>query len=206
VNVKADFTARGTGLVTALPDGTTSVTVGAFDGVAILRAKAKMPAKSAPAASDGFSLNRRYFLVSGDSKTELAPGATVAQGSIVYVELDLTLKGERNWERSSYAVLVDNVPAGFTPLEEDKEYRGGKLSLPIVHESLKRRTFTAKNVTFFMEEPTWWMDQPRTVGYVMRADFAGTFSAPGATLEDMYWAKAHARTTGATLSVTPSAK
>ena len=50
------------------------------------------------------------------------------------------------------------------------------------------------------------MEQARTVGYVMRADFAGRFTAPPATLEDMYWSKARARTAAATLTVLPSSK
>lgn len=204
-SAKVELRPRGVGLAAALPDQTASVIVGSFDGVATLRAVVRLPAADAPPLAEGFALERRYWLLEGDRKTELPPGASVAQGSLVYVELALRLNGDRR-HRSSYAVLVDPVPAGFTAQQEDKEWRGGALSLPLVHESVRRRGFTARDVTFFLEEPAWWMDQVRTVGYVMRADFAGRFTAPPATLEDMYWAQARARTAGTTLTVLPSSK
>lgn len=204
-SAKVELAPRGLGLVASLPDGTSTATVGTFDGVATLRGVVRMAPADAPPIAEGFKLERHYWLISGDQKTPLDAGASVAQGATVFVELALSLNGRRDY-RSSYAVLVDPTPAGFTALQEDKEYRGGALSLPITHESLKKRAFTAEQVTFFLEEPAWWMDQVRTVGYVMRADFAGRFTAPPATLEDMYWSKARARTAAATLTVTPSAK
>ena len=204
-SAKVELSPRGLGLAAALSDGTHTVTVGAFDGVATLRARARLAPADAPPLAEGFSLERRYWLVSGDTKTPLDAGASVAQGSVVYVELSLKLNGARD-HRSAYAVLVDPIPAGFSALQEDKEYRGGALSLPLTHESLKRRAFSAREATFFLEEPAWWMEQARTVGYVMRADFAGRFTAPPATLEDMYWSKARARTAAATLTVLPSSK
>lgn len=202
---KVELAPRGLGVATTLPDNTTAAKVGAFDGVATLRGVLRLDANAAPAVAEGFTLERRYWLISGDQKTPLDAGASVAQGATIFVELALSLNGRRDY-RSSYAVLVDPTPAGFSALQEDKEFRGGALALPLAHESLKKRTFTADRATFFLEEPAWWMDQVRTVGYVMRADFAGTFTAPPATIEDMYWSKARARTTAAKLTVTPSAK
>jgi uncharacterized protein YfaS (alpha-2-macroglobulin family) len=42
------------------------------------------------------------------------------------------------------------------------------------------------------------------VGYVMRAQFAGTFSAPPASIEDMYVASLRGRTKSDVLTVKPS--
>ncbi len=202
---KIELAPRGLGLAAKLPDNSATAKVGSFDGVATLRGVLRTNAADAPALAEGFTLERRYWLVSGDQKTPLDAGASVAQGTTVYVELTLSLNGRRDY-RSSYAVLVDPTPAGFSALQEDKEYRGGALALPLAHASLKKRAFTADRAMFFLEEPAWWMDQVRTIGYVMRADFAGTFTAPPASIEDMYWSKARARTTAAKLTVTPSAK
>ena len=58
-----------------------------------------------------------------------------------------------------------------------------------------------ERATFFFEEPTWWSDSPRVVGYVMRAQFPGKFAAPPATVSDMYVASIRARSEAATLTV-----
>jgi hypothetical protein len=108
------------------------------------------------------------------------------------------------WHQSAYYVIEDAVPAGFTALQEDKAYRGAPLSLPLTHENLRRRVLSPQRVTWLFEEPAWWSDSPRVIGYVLRAQFAGTFSAPPARVEDMYAADLFARTAPATLSVRPS--
>jgi alpha-2-macroglobulin len=197
------FSPRGTGLVARLKDGTKSVTVGAFDGVARLSAKQKTPLKDVAATSQGFTIERRYWSIGSGAKTPMAPGASVAQGDLVWVQLTLDLKGEPRG-RSAYTVVKDFIPAGFSPVREDKLYRGAPLELPLVPLQVKQRTFSPRAVTFFIEEPAWWMGSPREVGYVMRADFAGTFVAPPAQVEDMYAAKAKARTAAQTLSIAPS--
>ena len=107
-------------------------------------------------------------------------------------------------ERSAYYVVDDPVPAGFTPLIEDKAFRGPPLNLPLDAEALKRRSLSPEHATFFFEEPAWWSASPRHIGYVMRAQFAGTFSAPPATVQDMYATQVHARTATASLSIAPS--
>jgi uncharacterized protein YfaS (alpha-2-macroglobulin family) len=197
------FVARGTGLVTRLKDGSGTVTVGSFDGVATLSAKRKTPAKTAPAVAEGFSLERRYWSVGSGSKTPLAPGAAVAQGDIIWVQLVMNLQGGRPG-RSAYSIVEDFIPAGFSPLREDKEYRGEPLSLALVPAQVRQRIFSPRSVQFFLEEEAWWMGSPREVGYLMRADFAGTFIAPPARVEDMYQGTARARTTATTVTVTPS--
>jgi hypothetical protein len=197
------FSPRGTGLVARLKDGTKSVTVGAFDGVARLSAKQKTPLKDVAATSTGFAIERRYWSIGSGAKTPIDPGASVAQGDLVWVQLTLDLKGEPRG-RSAYTVVKDFIPAGFSPVREDKLYRGAPLELPLVPAQVKQRTFSSRAVTFFIEEPAWWMGSPREVGYVMRADFAGTFVAPPAEVEDMYAAKARARTAAQTLSIAPS--
>ena len=197
------FAPRGTGLVARLKDGTATVTVGSFDGTATFAAKRKTPATTAPAIADGFSLERRYWSVGSGSKTPLAPGAAVAQGDVIWVQLVMDLRGSPR-DRSAYAVVEDFIPAGFSPLREDKEYRAEPLSLALMPDQVRQRTFSPRSVQFFVEEQAWWMGSPRELGYLMRADFAGTFIAPPARVEDMYQGAARARTPAQTLVVMPS--
>ena len=89
-------------------------------------------------------------------------------------------------------------------MREDKEYRAAPLSLALMPDQVRQRTFSPRSVQFFVEEQAWWMGSPRELGYLMRADFAGTFIAPPARVEDMYHSVARARTTAQTLVVTPS--
>ncbi len=199
----AAFVRRGFGLVARLPANTTTATVDAFDGVATLRATRSLPASSAPALNAGFGIERRYWSIGSGTKREITAGSSVAQGDLVWVQLSLQLNGDAR-NRSAYTVVEDFVPAGFSPLREDKEFRGAPLELPLVPEQLRQRTFSPRKVAFFLEEQAWWMGSPREVGYVMRADFAGTFIAPPARVEDMYRSTAVGRTTATTLTVTPS--
>jgi hypothetical protein len=96
------------------------------------------------------------------------------------------------------------VPAGFTVLGEDKAYRGAPYNLPLAHEALKRRTLDPERADFYFEEPAFWSQSPRVVGYVMRAQFPGKFSAPPATVADMYAPKIRGQSEPAILTVAAS--
>ncbi len=202
------FTPRGFGLASTLRDGTTSVSVERFDGVATLRATQRVPLSSATTPiSDGFTISRSYWSVGSGAKTPITEGAAVAQGDLVWVQLKVDLRDEGyagGAGRSAYSVIEDHLPAGFSPLQEDQLYRAAPLELPLVPEQMRQRVFSPRDVTFFLEESAWWMGSPREVGYVMRADFPGTFIAPPASVNDMYQSKAKARTAVATLRIQPS--
>jgi hypothetical protein len=206
VDVKAAFAPRGAGLAAQLPDGTTRVKLGAFTGVATLTADVALPYASAPPLAEGFAIKRRYYSVSSGAKVELGAKDVVRQGDVVFVELTVDLQEgtAKRGQRSAYSIVQDAVPAGFTPLQEDKEYRAAPLSLPLTHERVQRRSFQTDSVAFFVDQPAWWMGEPAVLGYVMRADFAGTYAAPPAVVEDMYQRRARGRTSAAQLVVVPS--
>jgi len=197
------FSPRGMGLVATLEPGTREVEVDDFEGVATLRAMAATPLADVKPVDEGMSLQRTYYVLREGGKVPLTQGESVNQGEQVYVELTLDARGQ-NRVRSAYYVVEDAVPAGFVPLVEDKEFRGPPHALPLAPEALKRRSLSPERATFFFEEPAWWSDSPRTVGYVMRAQFAGTFSAPPAYIEDMYVTSIRGRTGADVLKVAPS--
>ncbi len=198
--VQVTLQQRGAGLFADLGNFVGPLKLSDFPGAAVLRAKVRTPLRSVSAHSEGYSLQRRYYALREGGKQALQPGDKVAAGEEVYVELVFDAAVDRH-RRSAYSVIEDYVPAGFSPLEEDKAFRAAPHSLPLVPEALKRRVFSPERVTFFLEEPTWWSNHPRTVGYVLRAQFAGRFSAPPATIEDMYAASLRGRTAAATLEV-----
>ena len=156
--------------------------------------------------ADGMSISRSYYRLLQAGRKRIEPGESVAQGEEVFVELSLDAHDGEPWRslRSAYYVVEDAVPAGFTPLVEDKAWRGQPWALPIAHEALKRRSLSPERALFFFEEPAPWSRSPRTVGYVIRAQFPGTFAAPPATVEDMYASKVRGRSVAATLTVRPS--
>jgi len=198
----------GGGLAAALEPGTRAVQVAAFDGQAELRARVLVPSAQAPEVAEGMSIRRTYWkLLPGGAKYPLAAGEPIAQGEELFVELTIDAHDGDRWRslRSAYYVVEDPVPAGFTPLGEDKAFRGAPYDLPISHESLKRRSLSPERALFFFEEPAFWSRTPRQVGYVLRAAFPGRFSAPGTTIEDMYAPRVHGRGAPAVLEVVASA-
>lgn len=199
---------RGGGLVATLDPRVRAVKVGAFEGQAELRAKVRVPAASAPQVAAGMSVQRTYYrLLPGGGRKALVPGETVAQGEELFVELTVDAHDGEPWRsiRSAYYVVEDPIPAGFSPLTEDKVYRGPPYELPIAHEALKRRSLSPERALLFFEEPAFWSRSPRTIGYVLRASFPGRFNAPGAMIEDMYAPRVHGRSAPAVLEVVPSA-
>jgi uncharacterized protein YfaS (alpha-2-macroglobulin family) len=184
------------------------VKVASFDGQAELRARIRVPAAKAPPVAEGMSIERTYYrLHPGGTRKLLGTGEKVAQGEELFVELSLDAHDGEPWRsiRSAYYVVEDAVPAGFTPLAEDKPYRGAPYELPIAHEALKRRSLSPERALFYFEEPAYWSRTPRRVGYVIRAAFPGRFGAPAPTIEDMYAPRVHGRGSPAVLEVVASA-
>lgn len=197
---------RGAGLTAVLARGARAVKVSGFEGQVQLTARVRLPLEKVTARAEGMSVTRTYYRVLEAGRRRLEPGEAVAQGEEVFVELALDAHEGEPWSslRSAYYVVEDAVPAGFTPLVEDKEWRGAPWALPLAHEALKRRALSPERALFFFEEPAPWSRSPRVVGYVMRAQFPGTFAAPPATVEDMYAARVRGRSAAATLTIKPS--
>lgn len=202
---KVSFAPRGGGLVATLPPGTGKLKVEGFEGVATLRAQVQTPLDKVQPVAEGMSIERRYYVLREGGRQELEAGQKVAQGEEVYVELTVNAHlADARSARSAYYFIEDSVPAGFAPLIEDKEWRGEPHLLPLAHEALRLRALDPEKATFFFEEPAWWSDSPRVIGYVMRAQFPGRFQAPPARVEDMYAPSVRGRTGPAVLEIEAS--
>ncbi len=200
---RVELVPAGLGLMATVDPSANQLIIGAFDGVATWKARVRVPLEFVQPKAEGMSIARAYFVLRGDQKVALKDGESVKQGEDVYVEFTIDARNDEKWRsmRSAYYVMEDPIPAGFTVLQEDKAYRGAPLSLPLTHESLKKRSYTPERMTWYFEEKVWWSASPRVIGYVMRAQFPGSFSAPPATLDDMYATRVSARTTSAKLSI-----
>jgi alpha-2-macroglobulin len=199
---------RGAGRWARLAPTVRAVRVGDLDGQAELLAWVRVPLSAVKPQAEGMSVLRRYYrLLPGGQKKPISDGDVLNQGEEVFVELTLDAHEGEPWRsiRSAYYLVEDPVPAGFTPLGEDKAYRGAPYALPLSHDALKRRTLSPERVLFYLEEPAWWSRSPRTVGYVMRAAFPGRFSAPPATIQDMYAPRVHGRSAPAVLEIAAAA-
>lgn len=200
---QVELVPSGLGLAAAVDPGANQLTVGAFDGVATWKARVRVPLENVQPRGEGMTIARAYFVLRGDQKVALGAGEPVKQGEDVFVELTIDARSEDRWRtiRSAYYVMEDPIPAGFTVVQEDKAYRSAPLNLPLTHEALKKRGATPERMTWFFEEKAWWSASPRVIGYVLRAQFPGTFTAPPATLDDMYARQVSARTGSAKLSI-----
>lgn len=203
---QAELVPAGLGLTANVEATAKDLKVGSFDGVATWKARVRIPLADVQARAEGMSLSRAYFVLRGEQKVPLKGGEPVKQGEDVLVELTFDARDEEQWRslRSAYYVLEDPIPAGFTVLQEDKAYRGAPWNLTLTHEALKKRAYTPERMTWYFEEKAWWSASPHVIGYVLRAQFPGTFTAPPATLEDMYASRVGARTTAESVSIAPS--
>ena len=98
------------------------------------------------------------------------------------------------------------MPAGFTPLGEDKAFRGAPFKLPLAHEALKRRALSPGAGHLLLRGAGLVEPHAAPVGYVMRAAVPRARSPRRRpTVEDMYAPRVHGRGSPAVLEVVASA-
>lgn len=195
-NGEVTMTKRPFGFTATLPVGAQKIKAPSVDGTVVMRALTT--GRKAP--TGGLAVSRKYYKLAGAQRKELAASDVLQVGDEVFVELTLDTLDDVP-AASAYTVLVDPLPAGFNVLREDRAYEGAPFTLPLRHEAMRKREFARDHVTYFFESPSRWSKAPRVLGYVMRADFAGQFKAPSATLTDMYDAARSAASEPAVLTV-----
>jgi uncharacterized protein YfaS (alpha-2-macroglobulin family) len=153
------------------------------------------PSRPQPAASDGFTLSRRFLDMDGTPVDPTRSG----RGDLVVVVIEgaLTDTADR-WRQS---LIVQLLPAGFEI--ETAEFGDGVAVgdgeglgalTPLVHRELRVDRFVAQL------DLSPGRGAFRTA-FVMRAVTPGRFAMPGARIEDMYEPAVHGRTEPLTVSV-----
>ncbi len=158
------------------------------------------PDKAPPAASEGFSLSKSVYTMSGKP---LGGSLKHGERAIILVEADPKVS------RNSMLVISDLLPAGFeieTILkpEDGKRQDGqqgayewlGRLTELDMSEARDDRYVASARIG------RWYRDNDIRTAYIVRAVTAGEFSFPGAMVEDMYRPQRFARTELSRLTIT----
>ncbi len=161
---------------------------------------------SAPAVSGGWNLRKEYYRLDAKTGEVLPLGGRVRVGDLVWVRLSFpATKAPASGWGSSYYLLTDQVPAGFSVVEEDKVYDAAPFKLALHGGGYRQRDIRPEQVRWFFAFERNWMNQPFEVGYVLRAGFAGDFTGGVARLEDFYDESLSSRTAARRIGIDPAA-
>ena len=105
-------------------------------------------------------------------------------GDLIFVELSYSSQ-TRPWWASRYNILTDEIPAGFSVVEQDDKFRGAPYHFPIRVPDFQMRKIFDDHVSWYFQVGRG-LDASHRLGYVLRADFAGEFTTGIAKIEDFY--------------------
>ncbi|HVW92390.1 MAG TPA: MG2 domain-containing protein [Devosia sp.] len=155
-----------------------------------------IPTTPPPAASSGFTIERRYYLPDG---TEVDPTtAAIHQNDRFIVVLNLTATDLG----SGQYVVADPLPAGFEIENPDLSGQGdtSDYSWLTVDTPSHSEARTDQFVAAFRYDTA----TPKfSAAYMVRATSPGSFTLPGATVEDMYRPELRANTDAARITISP---
>ncbi len=178
---------------------------GAGDAVLRARIVRSVSYDRAPAVGGTWDLRREYFRLDPKTGARKPLDGKVSVGDLVYVRLTFRPRAlTRPWWSSSYYVLMDQVPAGLAVVEDDKVYDAAPFKLQLHAGGYASRDLRNDRVTWTFAFPRAWMDRAVETGYVLRAQYAGDFSAGVARLEDFYDEASYSQTASRRLSVDPA--
>ncbi|MBL7687791.1 MAG: hypothetical protein JNJ49_07130 [Bdellovibrionaceae bacterium] len=184
-----DLQLSGTDLVPK--NGVLEVDIGEISKSMSVRLIAKVgtPLGKTKALSSGWGITRSYYkLGAGGAKTLIDPTKeTLKVGDLVFVQIEFqrTAKAPSVWS-SRYYLLSDDVPAGFQVIDEDKVYEVAPYLLPIRGSGYRVREVGAQRMRWYYDFTRGWMEKSGPVGYVMRANFSGSFHSGVAKVQDFY--------------------
>ncbi len=154
-----------------------------------------VPRFAEPAGGNGYRITRRYFTLEG---AEVAPDAILQNDRLVVV---LTVTPERRID--ARLMVSDPLPAGLE-IDNPNLLRSGEVSaldwLQVDNVAIN----TEFREDRFLAAVDWGGQGPFTLGYMVRAVFAGTFRQPAASVEDMYRPAYRARTDTGTVTIRPA--
>ncbi len=154
-----------------------------------------VPRFAEPAGGNGYRITRRYFTLEGE---EISPDAILQNDRLVVV---LQVTPERRID--ARLMVNDPLPAGLE-IDNPNLLRAGDVS---ALDWLKLDN-VAVNTEFredrFLAAVDWGGQGSFTLGYIVRAVFAGTFRQPAASVEDMYRPTYRAHTDTGTVTILPA--
>lgn len=167
--------------------GTTSVT--------LVLTTAGQFARSEPAASHGYAIERRYYRTDGT----VTDPSSVRQNDRLLVVLKMT----EDEARAARLLLTDPLPAGFEIDNPDLVASGTVQNLPDDVTDDVKPTHSEFRDDRFVAAFDRTSDQPAffTVAYMVRAVTPGRFVHPPATIEDMYRPERFGRTAPGSVEV-----
>ncbi len=188
----------------AAAKGPLTVDGGGDDAVLRARLVRVVPFDRAPAVPGGWDLRREYFRLNPKTGSLAPLDGKVVVGDLVYVKLTFKPRaGSLPWWASSYYVLTDQVPAGLSVVEEDRLYDAAPFRLDLHGAGYATRDLRNDRVTWTFSFQRAFMDRAVQTGYVLRAQYAGDFSAGVARLEDFYDEALYSQTASRRLGVDP---
>lgn len=158
-----------------------------------------VPVTPEPAAANGFTLTRSFYLPNGKA----ADMTTIKQNDLIVV----VLSGATNESYPQSVVIADMLPAGFeienmrisgNNRMETMAWLGDDLSTPLSSELRSDRFVAAINLG------SWWDERNFKVAYLMRAVTPGHFFQPAPYVEDMYRPAHFARGETGLITIAPA--
>ena len=150
------------------------------------------PVVAEPAASNGLTIERKYFTPDG----QLVDPATVKQNTRLVAVLSV-MKQQGEADNGNY-LLVDRLPAGFEIENPALVASGATADLAWLTDT------TSASYTEFRDDRfvASFTSSTAKLAYTVRAISPGAYVHPGATVEDMYRPDLNARTATGTITVT----
>ena len=156
---------------------------------------AAIPSVPPPASSNGFSITRTYFTPDG---TELGPDLAAASQNDRFV---VVLTVHPSMLGSGQYIVADPLPAGFEIENPDLSAGAGVSDLSWL--SVDTPVHTEARTDQYVAAFRYWSDVTSfSTAYLVRAVTPGTFSLPGATVEDMYRPELRGNTAAGSVEVT----
>jgi hypothetical protein len=186
------------------------ISVGQVGAGSVVRLVVKrgMPLGQSKEIKRGWDLRRTYFrLAPNGAKTPFDPAnERVKVGDLLFVQIDFARSTERftPWA-SRYYILSEQIPAGFSVVDEDKPYEAAPFSLPIRGAPFRVREIGAEQTRWYFDFTRGWMDRQGSVGLVLRANYAGRFATGVTRINDFYDEEQFSQTPSAYVSVDPLA-
>lgn len=160
-----------------------------------------------PAVPGRYHLKRQVFLMDEKSNTKIpVDGKEVAVklGDLVYIELTFD-PGAVEFSRPTgspiryysapYLFLRDSLPSGLVPLDEDSFYEQAPFHLALGKAAHVQRMIERSEIRWYLNATRFLgSDREIKLGYLARAQSAGTFLGGTASLEDFYDEASSSRT------------